>query len=63
MLQVVQVIGLAIYSFCCDSLLVVGGMMFVSADYLQLMHSIRYAMLGKSFRQAMLSSSDENVKT
>ncbi|KAF0683246.1 Aste57867_24678 [Aphanomyces stellatus] len=53
-LQVLHVIGIGIFSFCCDSLMIMGGMMFVSADYMQLMHSIRFALLGKSFRNVML---------
>ncbi|ETV74651.1 hypothetical protein H257_10781 [Aphanomyces astaci] len=53
-IQVMQVVAIGLFSFCCDSLMIVGGMMFVSADYMQLMHSIRFAMLGKSFRNVML---------
>ncbi|ETW03163.1 hypothetical protein, variant 1 [Aphanomyces invadans] len=52
--QVVQMVVIGLFSFCCDSLMMLGAMMFVTADYMQLMHSIRFAILGKSFRNVML---------
>ncbi|KDO35645.1 hypothetical protein SPRG_18809 [Saprolegnia parasitica CBS 223.65] len=54
-LQICHVVVTAIYALCSDSWVIMGGMVFVNADYMQLLHSIRFAVLGKTARNVMMT--------
>ncbi|OQR90358.1 hypothetical protein ACHHYP_05620 [Achlya hypogyna] len=55
LLQICHVVGTAVYALCSNSWLIMGGMVFVNADYMQLLHSIRFAVLGKTARNVMMT--------